>query len=97
MEHPARLHNWTFVQWRASTNRVSVNAMLPFADGTASLVVFLLALYGVPSIVAFTRTHHQRFAILTLNLLLGWTLIGWVGALVWSATAIHDPAPPPQH
>jgi hypothetical protein len=26
-------------------------------------------------------------AIFVLNLLLGWTLLGWIGSLVWSCTA----------
>jgi len=28
-------------------------------------------------------------AILVLNLLLGWTFLGWVGALIWSLTAVR--------
>ena len=30
-----------------------------------------------------------RLAIFVLNLFLGWTLLGWVGALVWAATAVR--------
>ena len=45
------------------------------------------ALYFFPSIVAYRREHRQREAILLLNLLLGWTLLGWIGALIWSVTA----------
>jgi hypothetical protein len=51
----------------------------------AGLIIFLL-LYFVPSVVAFVRHHHNQWAIFALNLLLGWTLLGWVGALVWSLT-----------
>lgn len=32
------------------------------------------------------RRHHNRQAILVLNLLLGWTILGWVGALTWAIT-----------
>lgn len=42
-------------------------------------------LYFVPTVVAFARGHHNRVAILLLNVFLGWTVIGWVGALVWAA------------
>lgn len=52
----------------------------------------LIALYFVPGIVALARSHHNATAIVALNLLLGWTLIGWVVALVWSFTAIAQPA-----
>jgi Superinfection immunity protein len=49
-----------------------------------------LGLYFVPAIIAFSRNHRNRVAILVLDLLLGWTLLGWVGALVWSLTADVD-------
>ena len=49
-----------------------------------------LVIYFVPTIVARLRHHHQRAAIFVLNLFLGWTLLGWVAALVWSATAVSE-------
>jgi hypothetical protein len=64
------------------------------------LVLPLLALYFVPYIVARSRKHPQVTPILILNLFFGWTLIGWVGALVWAclksptqreAVAIDEP------
>jgi len=48
-------------------------------------------LYFVPTVIAFVRDHHSRIAILVLNILLGWTFIGWVIALVWSLTAVRSP------
>jgi hypothetical protein len=49
------------------------------------LVVLLIALYFLPAIISASRgKHSNRSAILALNLLLGWTLIGWVVALVWA-------------
>jgi len=47
-----------------------------------------LALYFVPTLVAYRRRHHNRAAIALLNLLLGWTFFGWVAALVWAATTV---------
>jgi hypothetical protein len=41
-------------------------------------------LYLLPSIIAYKRRHRQFIAILALNVLLGWTLLGWVGAFVWA-------------
>lgn len=52
-------------------------------------IVFLLLLYGLPAIVAISRRHHQTLAISVLNLLLGWTILGWVGAIVWACTAVR--------
>ena len=51
----------------------------------------LLVLYFVPSLVAAGRAHHNSGAIGLLNLFLGWTFIGWVVALVWAATEVHQP------
>jgi hypothetical protein len=50
-------------------------------------VTMVLGLYLFPSLVAISRRHHQRAAIVALNLLLGWTLVGWVISLVWALTA----------
>ncbi len=49
----------------------------------------LLSLYLLPALVAYMRGHHDRLAILFLDLLLGWTVIGWVIALIWSGTAVR--------
>lgn len=54
--------------------------------------VIMVAAYLAPAIVAFLRHHHNQWAIFALNLLLGWSVIGWVVALVWSLTR---PAPQP--
>jgi hypothetical protein len=52
--------------------------------------ILLLALYFVPSFVAMGRQHHNRGAILLTNVLLGWTFLGWVAALIWSVTAVQQ-------
>ena len=41
--------------------------------------------YFLPSIIALARHKRDTLAIFLLNFFLGWTLIGWVIALVWSA------------
>lgn len=48
--------------------------------------VSVIALYFLPAVVANLKGKKNSSAILVLNLLLGWTGIGWVIALVWSAT-----------
>lgn len=52
-----------------------------------AVLFFLLGVYLLPTIVASSRHHRQAVAIFLLNLFLGWTFVGWVIALVWSATA----------
>jgi hypothetical protein len=48
------------------------------------VVTVLLALYFLPTIVAALGHKRKTGAIFVLNLLLGWTLLGWVGSLVWA-------------
>lgn len=54
------------------------------------LWISLLAVaYFIPSGVAVMRGKRNAMAIVVLNLLLGWTFLGWVLALVWSV--LSDP------
>ena len=46
---------------------------------------FGFVMYFLPSIIAFARSKRDTAAIVLLNFFLGWTLIGWVVALVWAA------------
>ncbi|TRZ48079.1 superinfection immunity protein [bacterium] len=48
------------------------------------LVILIFALYFLPTLIAFLRQHKNKLAIFLLNLLLGWTVLGWVVSLVWS-------------
>jgi hypothetical protein len=43
-------------------------------------------LYFLPTFLALARGHANSFPIAIVNLSLGWTVIGWVGALFWSLT-----------
>jgi hypothetical protein len=55
------------------------------------LFIILVACYFIPTLVAFSRKHHNAGAICALNILLGWTIVGWVASFVWALTR---PAPP---
>jgi hypothetical protein len=57
------------------------------AGGLVALIV-IGAAYFLPTIVAPRRGHHQTMAISVLNLLLGWTVLGWIAALVWACTRV---------
>lgn len=48
------------------------------------------ALYLWPTVEASLRQHPNLAALAALNVLLGWTLLGWVAALVW---ALRRPEP----
>ncbi len=56
--------------------------------GALWIILGLLG-YFLPTFVAVKRGHHQTTAITVLNLLLGWTFIGWVASLVWALTAVQ--------
>jgi hypothetical protein len=57
------------------------------------LILIILVIYFLPGLVASGRSHRQRLAIGILNLLGGWTLIGWIGALVWACTTDVEDLP----
>jgi len=60
----------------------------------ALFVPFALALgYMTPAAIAVKRRHPKRDAIRAVNLFLGWTVVGWVVAFVWSLGA-HEKAEP---
>ena len=62
-------------------------------SGTLAVIVFFVgvAIYFLPSINASSRKHPNSTSIFLLNLFLGWTLLGWVAALVWSASSVMQP------
>jgi T4 superinfection immunity protein len=57
-----------------------------------SLWAMALGFYLLPTLVAWFQQHHQLYAVAALNLLLGWTLVGWIGALAW-ASMRQEPLP----
>ena len=52
-------------------------------SGLTTLSVIAL-LYLTPTVVAFARGHRNRWAITALNVLTGWTFVGWVVSIVWA-------------
>lgn len=52
-------------------------------------LLIIFAAYFFPTFIAAVRVHPNALPIFLLNLSLGWTFLGWIGALIWSATAIN--------
>lgn len=50
------------------------------------IIIIASILYFLPAVTAWLRGHPSKWAIIALNLLLGWTLLGWIIALIWSLT-----------
>jgi hypothetical protein len=56
-------------------------------DGETAFAIFTVVMaYLLPAIIAGWRRHPNSTAIGALNLLLGWTGIGWAAAFVWALT-----------
>ncbi|MEW6343799.1 MAG: superinfection immunity protein [Pseudomonadota bacterium] len=56
--------------------------MVQILEGVAVLGAFTL--YMIPSIEADARNRDDAFAITMVNVLLGWTVIGWIAAFMWA-------------
>jgi len=54
--------------------------------GVKDMLTVVVLIYFLPTIVALSRGHLSALAIFFLDLFLGWTLIGWLAALIWSCT-----------
>ncbi|WP_417490023.1 superinfection immunity protein [Maricaulis sp.] len=50
------------------------------------LIPFMAMTYLLPTLIAVSRKHTSLGPIFALNLFLGWSLLGWVAALVWALT-----------
>jgi hypothetical protein len=55
-------------------------------DGTGMVAVVVLG-YFLPTLIAALKKRPNAGAIFALNLLLGWTVFGWVIAFVWALTS----------
>jgi uncharacterized membrane protein len=60
--------------------------------GALALIAIVVALYFLPTIVANSRGHISTAGILVLNVLLGWTVLGWIFALVWACSGKDNAA-----
>lgn len=45
-----------------------------------------LALYFLPTIIVLARRKKNVLGPILVNVLLGWTVIGWIVALIWALT-----------
>ena len=72
----------TGMAWAADKGAASPSAVAPMVFAA----VFVLALYFTPAIIGFSRKKDNKSSILLLNLFLGWSLIGWVVALIWATS-----------
>lgn len=56
----------------------------------AAVFIGAVMLYLTPSIIADARERDDAFAVTMVNILLGWTVIGWFAALVWARHPVSE-------
>ena len=49
-------------------------------------VIVLVSCYFMPTIVALVRDKYGAGGVALVNFFLGWTVIGWFLAFIWSCT-----------
>lgn len=73
--------------------------MIAFLDGPELVVLFtilvLLPLYFLPTFLAVRRKSSQIAAVVLIDILLGWTVIGWIVALILALTSRTTMPPMP--
>jgi hypothetical protein len=59
------------------------------------MVVALVLLYFLPSMLALVGGKRRKWKIVAINVLAGWTMIGWVVAMImnWAYEAPADSPP----
>lgn len=55
--------------------------------------IITLLIYFVPSYIAIKKDHKSKAAIILLNIFLGWSVIGYIVALVWSMSESKQTVP----
>ena len=77
----------------ASVNRATPTDKRKTIMEPAAVILLIIALviglflYFLPTCIAVARGHNNTTAITVLNLLAGWTFVGWIVAVVWAFTA----------
>lgn len=59
--------------------------------GAGFVIMILALLYVLPTLLAWSRKVNNVSQIALVNILVGWTLIGWVVAIVWAAKPVTEP------
>lgn len=52
--------------------------------------VFCAIIYMAPTVMAWSLHSKGLVWLTTINILLGWTIVGWIVALVWAMAGAKD-------
>ena len=69
-------------QYTEDNSEVTDEDVEAFGFAMLFLLFIALGIYFIPTSIAMMRGSNLTAAILVVNLFFGWTIIGWVGALV---------------
>lgn len=61
--------------------------------GAIAIGIFAIFLYTLPSVIACASVHPSRTGIYFVNLLLGWTGLGWIIAMIWALAGLNVRVP----
>lgn len=73
----------------AAANGSSVGGMV----GSLAFAVGIVALYWLPTLIAWRRRVPNLVSIMIVNVLLGWTVIAWIVCLAWACKSLKPPVP----
>ncbi|MGF6773502.1 uncharacterized protein involved in cysteine biosynthesis [Paraburkholderia sp. GAS199] len=62
--------------------------MLKILEGAAGIGALLV--YLAPAMIADARERKDAFVVTLVNILLGWTVIGWFAALFWARHPVSN-------
>jgi uncharacterized protein len=65
---------------------VTISALMSTSIGLAGLIPLVLAIYLLPTIIAFKVSHHYAWPLAAINVFFGFTGLGWLGICVWALT-----------
>ena len=88
--------------WLAAIGGFLAVALIAGFSGTngASLIIgFLLVglglmFYFLPAVIANKRNANHSGMILFINLVFGWTVLGWIAALIWAIVEAPEATAP---
>lgn len=63
--------------------------------GGALIILGIGVAYMLPAILAIRARHRSTAAIIIVNVLFGWTMIGWIAALIWACSTPSAPVGQP--
>lgn len=80
---------WVFIVGFAFLCSLASVSVTPIDSWTADSVLVLIpllavAIYFLPSLASSAARHPSFQAVFILNLLFGWTIVGWVVAILWT-------------